>query len=113
MKLRHLVRLLTLLALLLAPAGMLGSHMAMAAPQPAAAAASGHCADAGGMSHEAPGGEEPKPSIDCFIACSCVPALGAHLPERVSFADLPASGAPNNMGSGLNPQADPPPPRIS
>ena len=112
MPLKHLVRLLTLLALLLAPAGMLGSHIAMAAPQAAGAAGGGHCAEEG-MSHEAPGGEKPKQSIDCFIACSCVPALGAQLAERTLVAELPASGAPNAMGSGLNPQADPPPPRIS
>jgi hypothetical protein len=84
----------------------------MAAPQPAAAAV-GHCADAAGMSHEAPAGEEFGQGIDCFIACSCVPSLGAELADRPSFLQAPASAPPIAMRGGLNPQADPPPPRIS
>jgi hypothetical protein len=109
MPLKHLVRLLTLLALLLAPAGMMGNHMAMAAPQPAG----GHCADANPGGHEAPRGEAPAQGIDCLIACSCVPAFAAELADPPSFAATPASSSPVALGSGLNPQADPPPPRIS
>jgi hypothetical protein len=110
MPLKHLVRLLTLLALLFAPAGM----MAMAAPQPAgAAAAAGHCADAAGMGHEAPGDEPAGQGMDCFIACSCVPSFGAELADRLPFVDTPASAPPQAMRSGLNPRADLPPPRIS
>lgn len=114
MALKHLVRLLTLLAVLFAPASMLGSDMAMAAPQSSQAAAAGsHCAEPQGMDHEAPGGEAPGKSIDCLIACSCVPAFGAQLGARAFFVEAPATWALATLESGLNPQADLPPPRFS
>jgi hypothetical protein len=111
------IRMLMLLALLLAPAGMAGRHAAMAAPAAAAAMGSGHCAETG-MRHDAPAAPEqgqglPSAAIDCLIACACVPPVGGALAEAVAPAPLPHASGRSLMPAGRNPAADPPPPRYS
>lgn len=110
---RFILRLLTVFALLLAPAGMMGSHAAMAAPPTLGSTASAsHCAEMGGSQQRAPE-HAPAKNIDCMIACSCMPPLGAELrtPPLLSAAPGPAA-TPARM-HGLTPQAEPPPPRLS
>jgi hypothetical protein len=108
---RHLLRLLTLVALLVAPLGMLGGHAAMAAPK--ASAESGHCSELGGMEHEAPDESPPAKSIDCAMVCSCVPPAAAPLDEPPSLLQPPTAARHRTLALGPNPEADPPPPRLS
>lgn len=110
MPIKHLARLLTILALLLAPIGMLGTHAAMAAPAPEAAG--GHCADMSGSSEDAPEDATPASAADCMIACACVPAKGAEL-NQTPAPKTPATARPIQAVIGSNPTADPPPPRLS
>lgn len=101
-----------LLALLLAPIGMMGRHAAMAADD-AAPTAAGHCA---GM--DMAGGEEspdpvPAKSVDCVIACACLPPSSSHLAEPMALtAAVQLAPAPSSA-EGVDLQADPPPPRLS
>ena len=107
-----LVRLLVVLALLLAPFGMSGRHGgALAAPTPTghhAEAPDGHCA---GEKSEKPG-DKRSASADCAIACSAMPETGGALEAsatiRPAYADAPAT-----FFAGTAPGSDPPPPRLS
>ena len=104
---RFLLSILALLAVLLAPAGMLGSHAAMAmAP---AASASGHHDQ---QQHEQ-GGDRDQSMIDCAIACTALPS---HQP-LVADTELLAGPAPDAPPSlilyGIQPEAATPPPRFS
>jgi hypothetical protein len=109
-----LLRILTLLALLLAPLTMIGGHAAMAAPAPATAhqmdmaTAPDHCA---GMN---PGSKaRPGSGIDCTIACAALPAIGAPFPVPLLFPAL-AEPAPRIAARvGIVPEAATPPPRFS
>ena len=114
MRLRALLRLFVLAALLLAPLGMVGSHAAMAAPHAAAdQAVSGHCAEMGGSQDQAPADQAPGKSIDCMIACACVPTPGVQLADPPLPVAAPESAMIVSLAGGLNPAADPPPPRLS
>ena len=113
MPLKHLVRLLTLLTLLLAPLGMLTSHAAMATPTPAKASAGGHCAEMAGARHEAPEKPEPTKSIDCAMVCSCIPPFTARLGEPPMRSEVPRASVLAALDMGLHPEAEPRPPRIS
>ena len=108
----RLTRFLTLLALLLAPLGMVRAHAAMAIPADASASAHHGGADpCGGM--DRPAGQQPSSGIDCGIACSAMPSgdseIAAHpmvaaaVPTALLAADL----------HGLHPESDPPPPRFA
>lgn len=115
-----MLRILTILAMVLASFSMLGGHAAMAAPSASMAmdhAASaieqgadtaGHCADMDGTSPS-----QPMADIDCMIACTALPTIGSDY----AFARLPISpvrSVPPATGiSGIDLQADPPPPRLS
>ena len=110
MKLRRLLPLLALIALLVAPFGRMAAAEASAMPHHGAAApAASHCPDM-----PAPdGGDGSQSSIDCMIACAAVTAADAP-----ALAPAPPSRAVTAIRrvvrfSGLNPQADPPPPRLS
>ena len=108
------LRVLTLLALLLAPAGMLGSHAAMAGvPVAAAAASDAHCAEMAGGGHEAPCDPQVPAGIDCMIACSCMPPLGAQLGQPPLRSAVPEPAMLTARLLGLSPQAETPPPRLS
>lgn len=105
---RRLFQLLALLALLLAPAGMLGDHAAMAMPHGTATATMGHCAD-----RQAPADEDRQAMIDCAIACAAMPAAGpfsAMAPALVSPAPLIGLAA---RFDGTPPELATPPPRLS
>lgn len=113
MPLKHLSRLLTILAMMVAQFGMLSGH-AMAETQHAPiSAASSHCAEMAG-DHEAPPNDDaPGTDVDCRIACSCIPAAGAEPASGELLAHSPTD-TPIILGvPGPNPAADPPPPRLS
>jgi hypothetical protein len=100
----RLLRWLTLVALFLAPLGMIGASPAIGHGRVAEA---GHCDDGGG----APAGT-PAP-VDCMIACAGlpVPATAAAHRARTSAGSEPPALAAHL--SGLQPEAATPPPRSS
>ena len=111
-KLRRLLPLLTLLALLVAPFGRISAAEAMMMPQQPMAAISGHCDDmpAPAQPH---GDRTHKASIDCLVACAAM-ATADDVPLVRNFAlvSLPALFV-LPLFSGLHPESDPPPPRLS
>ncbi len=113
MRLRAFLRLFVLAAMLIAPIGMVGGHAAMAAPQAPQASASGHCADMAGSHQQAPADKVPGKSIDCMIACACVPSPGVQLADPPLPVAAPEPAMIVALADGLNPAADPPPPRLS
>ena len=113
--LRVFIRLLTLLALLLAPAGMLVPGAALAGPSIGAPAMSSmHCAEMPQDDHQAPGHQAPTKNIDCAIACACLPPLNVSAPDEGQYfvALAPVSNS-QPLRHSFNPAADPPPPRVS
>ena len=115
---KNLVRLLTLLALLIAPMGMLGSHAAMAtAPSVQAAASGGHCAETAGSHEQFPDEQAPSKSLecmmDCMMLCSGMPAMTAQLAEPLSPSPMAAAISLSLPVRGLTPQAEPRPPQFS
>ena len=114
---RRLVRFLTMLALLLAPLGMVGQHAAMAIPGTAQAAEhyaenADHCA---GMSSESEDEGSPNTGclVDCAVACSAIPALGSEIADQPIALALAQRLALISRVTGLHPESDPPPPRIA
>lgn len=121
MLLARVVRLLTILAVLFAPISMASAHGAMAAPAPQQAQMhhaqmadmpAGHCGDMDqrdGSDHKAP----MSPGIDCTIACSVI------ITSAELFADAPLPAVQMRTSilltfrDGLEPESDPPPPRLS
>jgi hypothetical protein len=97
---------LTALALVFSPLGMsLGMAKAHA---PEAVMADGHCGDS-----PAPADEGSKAMLDCMGICSAISTA-----DNISVARnaLPAAAidAPTLAAlSGLNPESEPPPPRVS
>ena len=114
MILPRLMRVMTLLAVLLAPLTMMASH-ASAVPMPMAhamgepSAMSGHCPPAGDEQDE----QTPTPNIDCTIMCSAMPAVDTAFAAEIIALALNLVQAGEFGGHGLNPSADPPPPRFS
>lgn len=114
MVLARLTRVLTLLAVLLAPLTMMASH-ASAAAVPMAHTMSdsgdmpGHCPASG----DEQGKQMPAPNIDCTIMCSAMPTGDNAFASQIDLPDLDLV-QPIELGRhGLNPSADPPPPRFS
>lgn len=106
---RRFLRLFVLLALMVAPLGMVSNHAAIAT-EVTAASSGGHCAEIEGSS-EAPGQGKASKSIDCMIACACVaPAQDQLAAPLISTMQL--SSPVISAALGLNPAADPRPPRI-
>jgi len=108
----RLVRILALLALVLAPLGMMGAHPAMATPNPAVAALHGqgseHCA---GMDQP----EKPKPvsCIDCIMVCSGLPVAESDVAAHpLATAPMPRLPLEQRV-HGLHPESEPPPPRFA
>lgn len=104
----RLIQLLAFLALLLAPAGMLGSHAAMAMPNPAASSMMEHCADT-----QAPSDRERQSMIDCAMACAAMPAAAPRLVAgelAVPAAQLIGAAS---LSDGSAPETVTPPPRLS
>lgn len=104
-----------LIALIVAPLGMMSGHAAMAMPTSEAAAdhatmpsGAGHCPDMGDEDDR-----DVNASIECMIACA------AMLPQTLRVGETsPAVSGPDQppvvvARHGLNPGAEPPPPRLS
>jgi hypothetical protein len=106
---RLILHALALLAMLLAPAGMLGSHSAMAMPHEATATGSDHCE----MKQPGSSDEQRQTMIDCAIACSAIPSNeGFEAPASFFNApDYRAALVPDTHGT--RPEAATPPPRFS
>lgn len=116
----HLNRLLSFLAafaMLVAPLGMVCDSAAIAAP-PAqqdmaahAAMATDHCADANAAPRQS--NDAPSPNLHCMMACAALPsAIGPSAAEPMLAAARPDIPAPA-FGTGLDPEAETPPPRFS
>jgi len=108
----RLLQLLALLAMVLAPLGMMSTHAAMAAPAPVANVHHGsgtdHCA---GL--DQPARPKPVSCIDCIMVCAGLPAaqsdVAAHPLATAVLPRLPLEQRVN----GLHPESEPPPPRIA
>ncbi|HEX8444751.1 MAG TPA: hypothetical protein VF631_14000 [Allosphingosinicella sp.] len=118
---RRLVRILTMLALLLAPLSMVSEHAAMAMPAPTASAhheqaagQSAHCAEMAGQTQtEDQDSRSGDCLIDCAIACSAIPPLANIVADHTL---PPALAQPLPLVSriaGLHPESDDPPPRTA
>jgi hypothetical protein len=106
MRFSRLLSILALFAVLLAPAGMLGNHAAMAMPAPQSG--SGHCSE-----QQQPSGQDQQAMIDCAIACTALPP---HQPVSVESALDPAAApeaAITLFTDGATPETTTPPPRFS
>ena len=117
MLLKHLLRLLTLFALLVAPLGMLAGNAAVAAPRTAdASASSAHCAEMAGSHDESSDEQEPAKSADCMtdcmMVCSGMLSMTAQLAEPLAPSSLAAAALRPPLVRGLAPQAEPRPPRF-
>ena len=105
----RLLPLLAMLAMLFAPFGRMGSAEAMAAPAHHIGAGAAHCPEM-----PVPDEQNSGPAaIDCAIACAVVAP-----PVAPALAPAPRLVQPQAVSflatfSGLNPAADPPPPRLS
>lgn len=119
MILSWLMRVLTLLAVLLAPLTMMASHAQASAPAAHGMAVAHDMAGAGGTpGHCPPAGEkqdeqQPAANVDCTIMCSAMPATGGAMSAQLVLAGPDPVQPLEAGGHGLNPAADPPPPRLS
>lgn len=105
------LRLLTMLAVLLMPLGMLaGEAAAMGHQTPAMAAAmSDHCA---AMHHKRKKGD-PAKGADCMIACAAIPADDAAYEPALLDPTAPPPPGLTPAEYGLHPEAETPPPRAT
>lgn len=103
---KRLLQLLTLLALLLAPFGMLGGHAAMAMPV-GGAMAMNHCDE----QQQAPKDHKRQAMIDCATACSAMPAVGAFVMPQPIFSARKFEADVSVDIAGVRPEAATPPPR--
>ncbi len=101
----RLLRIMVMLAMLLAPAGMLGSHAAMATPTETSAAAMDPC----DTQKHAP--DKDQAMIDCAIACSAMPATAdAARPQRLLISPEYRLATTLHSEGRRPPAATPPPP---
>ena len=108
MRFTRLFQILALFALLLAPAGMLGSHAAMAMPHGTATGTMDHCAD-----QQPPANDDRQAMLDCAIACTAMPA-DEPLFSREHMVTSPALlMGPIAFFDGSAPELATPPPRLS
>ena len=115
----HLVRFLTLLALLFAPIGMIDGHSAMAMPGTMAVtdptgfsgSQAAHCAETSRESQDVPDSSSDCMK-DCAVACSAIPALGSDMAEVAPITLLQPVPLARRI-AGLHPESDPPPPRLA
>ncbi|HEX6374793.1 MAG TPA: hypothetical protein VFZ91_03630 [Allosphingosinicella sp.] len=105
MEASRLLRWFTLLALLLAPLGMIGGAPAVAHY---GAVAAGHCADM-----ENPADAPSSVPMDCTTACSALPAQADGIAVRPLLPCAPEPAALTVRLHSLEPEAATPPPRIS
>jgi hypothetical protein len=105
----RILHILALLALLLAPAGMLGSHAAMAMPSSAAASSTmDHCSE-----KQAPEESDSRAMLDCAIACTALPAAAPLVMPRQPLIDPLLTPDAELRFAGTRPEAATPPPRFS
>lgn len=108
MRLRRLVPLLTLLALLFAPLGRTAAAEA-AMPAHAASAMAAHCSDMAAPAQD----DQERSVIDCMIACAALaPPVSSPLDEIAAELMRGEGTAPATF-PGISLQFDPPPPRRS
>lgn len=114
---RLLLQLVLLIALLVAPISMLGGGTAVAMPgvgmsgqQHAMTAELGHCAD---LVEQGEDDQDRSADLDCRTTCSGVLAQTPVLRGSFAVASVPQNVAIAAAEPGLNPAADPPPPRLS
>ena len=104
---RFMLSILAFLAVLLAPAGMLGSHAAMAMPQHAAASAD-PCSEK--QQHD---GQQSQAMIDCALACSALASNEALIADEPAPDAAAPDARPSLALHGMRPEAATPPPRSS
>jgi hypothetical protein len=118
MSVTRLLRLLTIVALLFGSYSMAGGHAAMAMPSSSApmmhhaqdGMAAGHCADMGQNQKQK---DQTGSNIDCTIACAVILSAMSEMEEGPIMAPLSQPLMPVTTRHGLNPESDPPPPRLS
>lgn len=117
MLLTRTLRLLTIFALLFGSYSMTGGHAAMAMPTSTApmhhtqdAMAAGHCADMGQNQNQK---DQTGSDIDCMIACAVILSAVSEMDDGPVMVPLSQPLMPVTARHGLNPESDPPPPRIS
>lgn len=120
MPVTRFMRILTILAVLLAPLGMIAGTSAQAATPDAANAAMHHADAMPGMDHCAglqKGNDsskgQPGQQHDCMMACSAIPSFGSELPAKPLTARAVDPSPLVSAGHGLGPEAATPPPRFA
>jgi hypothetical protein len=105
----RILHIFALLALLLAPAGMLGSHAAMAMPSGTPASSTlDHCSE-----KQAPDEHDRRAMLDCAIACTALPAAAPLLATGQPLVAPLLIPAAELRFVGTRPEAATPPPRFS
>jgi hypothetical protein len=105
----RLLRYLLLIALMLAPFGRLSVAEAKAMPHHDMAKMASHCPD-----QPAPGGDKGgRASLDCMIACAAMISAPAAFILPSPPAQVVAATIALPILTGIRPEAEPPPPRLS
>ena len=112
MNCRFVLPWLVLLGLLVAPFGRMAAAEAMARPHPAPAAMAGHCDEIPAPHHDK-GDRSNDKAIDCLSACAAMAALECPVLPGLARVACPQVALISVLSAGLDPQADPPPPRLS
>lgn len=119
---KRLVRILAMLALVLAPLGMAGGSAAMAQPaaipsashHEQAASMPDHCAELGGETDDHDGSSPQGDCLsDCAVSCAAIAAPGNGMADP---AMVPAMARPRAFADplhGLSPESADPPPRTA
>lgn len=105
---RRLVQLFVLAALVLTPFGRIGMAQAEAMPGHGAMTAA-HCA--GQPMPDT--GKDRRMAVDCMIACAVMAPAAAFTLAPPAAAHATPATMPNFMPTGIRPEAEPPPPRLS
>lgn len=117
MPVRRLLQFFLLIALVVAPICTMGGGTAMAMPgglnigeHHAMTADAGHCADMSGSQDDE---DDRQGDIDCLMVCTGMIAPTAAVAQSQAVASVPRNLAVASAAPGLNPGAEPPPPRLS
>jgi hypothetical protein len=104
----YLLSVLMGLAMLLGPVAIPAAAVQRSEHHAAAVDMPGHCAD------------EPQPPADekagedcCVVTCAAIAAVGGEPSEPIGRPVLPRRPGTSAGSQGLDPQADPPPPRFA
>lgn len=106
---RRILRFLVLLALVVAPFGRIGIAQAMAMPHQMPSAMASHCAGQPMPDRD----KDERVAVDCMIACAVMAPPSAPLFAPPPAAESVPAAVPVFFLSGIQPEADPPPPRFS